>query len=410
VSPERTTAALLLDIDPISLVRGKRGLGLFDYVNDRSYVSSSFMSTAISKVFGTAMSGRGDDHQELADSELDLSATITMLPCKEHDKLTAVFAPLGYQVSYYTFESDEQHPEWGDFGYVNLTIKGNVRLRDLLKHLYVLIPVFDKQKHYWVDTDEVEKLLRMGQDWLPDHPERQFITSRYLKRQRRLVDMVFERLAAGSATEADVLTEPVEQGVRPLFQRRLEDVFDTVKATGATSVIDLGCGEGNLLKLFIADSQFRSITGVDVSTLALKRCSNRLNMDEAGESMLQRIRLFQGSLTYKDERLRGYQVACVVEVIEHIDPPRLQAFEEVLFGYARPRTIVLTTPNSEYNAVYQIDTHRHEDHRFEWTRAQFHQWAVTTAEKYGYTVRFSGIGDDDEVHGPPTQMGVFTCE
>jgi len=117
VSDERTTAALLLDIDPIDLARGKVGStggGLFDYVNDRPYVSSSFMSTAISKVYGTAMTGRADAHQALSDSPLDLTAVITMLPCRgEQEKLRAVFAPLGYEVSYETFYLGREFPGLG---------------------------------------------------------------------------------------------------------------------------------------------------------------------------------------------------------------------------------------------------------------------------------------------------------
>jgi len=405
-SPLRTTAALLMEIDPVSLVRGKRSMGVFDYVNDRPYVCSSFMSTAISKVFGTAMTGRGDDHQNLADSQLHLTATVSMLPCRDHEKLEAVFGPLGYEVAYDTFPLDEQFPAWGDSELVRLTISSQVRLRDLLKHLYVLIPIFDKQKHYWITEDEVDKLLRLGGDWLPTHPQKEYITSRYLKRQRRLVDLAFERLSQPMGT---VLAGDEFGGKVPLNRQRLEAVLAQVKSSGAASVIDLGCGEGNLLTMLVKDPAFTRIAGVDVSTQALKRCADRLNLDEASDSKSERIRIFQGSLTYRDDRFVGYDAACVVEVIEHIDLGRLEAFERVLFQYARPRTIVLTTPNSEYNAVFELDWHRHTDHRFEWTRAQFQQWATAVAERFNYTVSFIGVGDEDPLHGPVTQMAVFTC-
>jgi len=424
ISDERTTAALLLDIDPIDLARGKVGStsgGLFDYVNDRPYVSSSFMSTAITKVFGTAMTGRADNHQALSDSPLDLTATVTMLPCRgEQEKINAVFEPLGYEVSYETFISDEKFPEWGESKYVNLTIRGKVRLRDLLKHLYVLIPVFDRQKHYWVGTDEVEKLLRLGEDWLPNHPEKTYITGRYLNRKRSLVNMAFAQLASANAVDEEIFSdEPEETNEKfdkklNLNTQRLGSVVAALKNCGAKRVIDIGCGEGNLLNLLVKERQFTNIAGVDVSHVALERASDKLKLDRASESISERVQLFQGSLTYKDSRFSGYDAACVVEVIEHLDISRLAAFERVLFEFAKPPLVVLTTPNKEYNANYENlheDELRHGDHRFEWTRAEFREWANKVSEKFGYTVKFSEIGDVDETHGAPTQMGVFNlCE
>jgi len=453
---ERTTAAMLLDIDPIDLARGKVGSsggGLFDYINDRPYVSSSFMSTAISKVFGTAMTGRADAHQELSDTPLDLTTTATMLPCRgDREKLSGVFEPLGYAVSYENFILDEDFPDWGESSYVNLTISGKVRVRDLLKHLYVLIPVFDRQKHYWVGADEVDKLLRLGEDWLPSHPERAYITGRYLNRRRSLVNMAFERLAADGAADVDLLSselddtddllakqpddgsevQPVKQSIETpagssteqpdimlaeehdkkptLNEQRLGSVVATLKNCGAKSVIDIGCGEGSLLRLLVKERQFTKIAGVDVSHKALERARDRLKLERAGELMQERVQLFQGSLIYKDARFSGYDAACVVEVIEHLDLPRLAAFERVLFEFARPPVVVLTTPNKEYNANYGFlyeDDLRHRDHRFEWTRAEFREWASKTADRHGYSVQFSEVGAMDETFGAPTQQGVF---
>ena len=424
ISDERTTVALLLDINPIDLARGKAGStggGLFDYVNDRPYVSSSFLSTAISKVFGTAMTGRADAHQALSDSPMDLTAKITMLPCRgEQDKLKSVFEPLGYEVDYETFLDDENFPNWGESKYVNLTIKGNIRLRDLLKHLYVLIPVFDRQKHYWVGTDEVEKLLRNGEDWLPNHPEKTYITGRYLNRRRSLINKAFEQLTATNAVDGDVLPVALEESEdkserrQNLNAQRLGSVIAALKSHSVKRVIDLGCGEGKLLSLLMKEPQFTNITGVDVSHISLKRASESLKLERAGDSIRERIQLFQGSLTYKDSRFSGYDAACVIEVIEHLDMARLTAFERVLFEFAKPPVIVITTPNKEYNVNYGFSYEkdlRHSDHRFEWTREEFKTWANQTSEKFGYAVQFSEIGDIDELHGAPTQMGVFTkCE
>ena len=479
VSDERTTVALLLDVDPIDLARGKVGAtggGLFDYVNDRPYVSSSFMSTAISKVFGTAMTGRADVHQALSDSPLDLAATVAMLPCRsDRDKLYRVFEPLGYAVSFESFVMDEEFPGWGESPYVNLTIKGKVRLRDLLKHLYVLIPVFDRQKHYWVGEDEMEKLLRLGEDWLPRHPEKTFITTRYLSRRRSLINMAFEKLAGYGADEEEdgsgedgaetangaEITEGVETGSdglttvrgtetangaetsigetgatesttdaagatgttattetdekpgkKPnLNTQRLDAVIAALKNCGAKRVIDLGCGEGRLMSLLVKERRFTHIAGVDVSHIALKRAAEKLNLERGGDSLRERVKVFQGSLTYRDARFSGYDAACVIEVIEHLDLSRLSAFERVLFEFAKPPVAILTTPNKEYNAKYGLPEEkglRHEDHRFEWTREEFRGWATGTAGKFGYEVQFFEIGDRDDTCGAPTQMGVFT--
>jgi len=421
VSDKKTTAALLLDIDPIDLARGKTGStgGLFDYVNDRPYVSSSFLSVAISKVFRTAMTGRADEHQALSDSQLDLEAAVAMLPCRSDlSMLNRIFEPLGYRVKYENFVTDENFPAWGESKYVNLTISGKVRLRDLLKHIYVLIPVFDRQKHYWVGEDEVKKLLRNAEDWLIEHPEKGYITSRYLKNMRPLVNMAFERLvSAGEETEeAPVNETPQEISERKLNlnAQRLGSVIAALKSCRAKSVIDIGCGEGNLLNLLLREKQFQRIAGVDVSFLALERASEKLKLDRAGDSKNERVKLFQSSLTYKDPRFTGFDAVCVIEVIEHLDIPRLAAFERVLFEYTKPPAVIITTPNREYNVKYENvgeNGLRHGDHRFEWTRAEFHKWAEQIAEKYAYTVRFSEIGEIDETLGAATQMGVFTlCE
>jgi len=413
------TAALLLDIDPLDLARGKVGSrdgGLFDYVNDRPYVSSSFMSTAISKVYGTAMTGRCDKRQEMADSALDLTAIVTMLPCRgDTAMLESVFAPLGYTVVFTASELDEKHPEWGGSRYVDLTLSGKVRLQDLLRHLYVLIPVFDRQKHYWVGKEEVEKLLRHGERWLEEHPEKEFITRRYFARKQGLARLALDRLDNGEGGAIEEADETDNALKKPsLNSRRLTAVVDALKEVGATSVIDMGCGEGNLLQLLMKEKSFAKVAGMDVSCSILERAYQRLKVDRMPELQKNRINLFQSSLTYKDDRYAGYDAAAVVEVIEHLDQNRLAAFEQILFGATKPPVVVLTTPNIEYNENYESLTEgslRHGDHRFEWTRAEFLQWGNEVADKYGYTVKYSDIGDEDETRGTPTQMGVFTlCE
>jgi 3' terminal RNA ribose 2'-O-methyltransferase Hen1 len=425
VSDTRCTAALLLDIDPIDLARGKEGAkggGLFDYVNDRPYVSSSFMSTAISRVFGSALSGRCEEKPALAVAEHDLTSVVSALPCRgDVEMIDRIFSPLGYEVHYTKEPLDEKFPEWGDGCYVNLSLSRRCLLKDLLAHLYILIPVFDRRKHYWIGAGEIDKLLEKGSGWIENHPERDFIVRRYLTGRKRLARMAIERLDDGeSGATEDADLEPAEQEAREgaevkknLNTRRLEAVIEALLLNGASTVIDLGCGEGNLLRMLTREKSFARVAGADASTLALERAGRRLKVENMSQARAERLTLFHGSLTYRDERFSGYDAAVCVEVIEHIDQNRLAAFEDVLFAHARPRVIVITTPNIEYNEKFEKMSGplRHGDHRFEWTRSEFHAWGNGAARRNGYEAVFSDIGDIDGERGTQTQMGVFTrCE
>lgn len=413
ISDESTTAALLLDIDPLDLARGKAGSsegGLFDYVNDRPYVCSSFMSTAISKVFGTAMSGRSKEKQALADTPLTLSARLHMLAAPNQNMIPEIFEPLGYMTAMEAFPNDDKFTRWGQSKYVNLTLSGTVRLRDLLNHLYVLIPVFDTQKHYYISAEEIEKLLSHGEGWLKEHPKCEYITSRYLSRRRSLINKALAQLTDEPDPADTSQAEPKEQ--KPNLNRtRLQAVVQAVLSTGAKSVIDMGCGEGNLLRQLLLEKQLQKVAAFDVSFTALERCKQKLKIDRMHESLQGKLDLFQSSLTYRDKRFEGFDCACVIEVIEHLDSSRLTAFARVLFAFARPRAVIVTTPNIEYNVNYEHMKEaalRHSDHRFEWNRAQFAQWAYSVCEAYGYQVELRPIGEGDDETGAPTQMGLFT--
>jgi 3' terminal RNA ribose 2'-O-methyltransferase Hen1 len=421
VSKERCTAALLLDIDPVDLARGHRrpgGEGLFDYVNDRPYVASSFLSVAISRVFGTAMSGRSKDRPELVEAALPFEVRITMLPCRgDEDIIRRLFEPLGYKVTVQGYTLDEKFPGWGESGYFTVDLAAHCRLRDLLSHIYVLVPVLDQEKHYWVGEDEVKKLLRHGAGWLAEHPEREMITTRYLRRQCYLINQALNKLMEEESPDPEETIEELDTGEEVsdknlnLNQQRIGNVVSVLKSVGARRVIDLGCGEGNLLELLHKDKHFTEITGVDVSPRSLERAKGRLKLDRLPDKQRERITLFQGSLTYRDKRFKGYDAATVTEVIEHLDQNRLGAFERVIFEFARPATVIITTPNKEYNVRYEnllTGDVRHRDHRFEWSRWEFQDWAENAAGRFGYSVRFLPIGEEDPELGAPTQMGVFT--
>lgn len=412
-SPSLCTVALLVEIDPVALVRGRGPAGeggqLDQYVNDRPYAANSFLSVAMGRLFTTAMSGRSKERPELAEKKIPLEAYLPVIAARGGEELVRqLFEPLGYEVQVKGSTLDDQFPAWGASPYVSLTISGIARLQDLLTHLYVLIPVLDNEKHYWVSDDEIEKLLRRGEGWLAAHPAKDLIVSRYLKRQHSLTREALDRLLADEPVMEQSATRAEH---RPsMHEPRLQAVLATLKSTGAKRVLDLGCGEGKLLRLLLADHQFATVLGMDVSWRSLELAKERLRLDELPERQRARIELVQGSLTYRDQRLSGFDAAAVVEVIEHLDAPRLATFERNLFEFARPQYIVLTTPNAEYNTVFgtlPAGEFRHGDHRFEWTRAQFEQWAGEVASRFGYTFRVEPVGPEEPGHGAPTQMAIF---
>ncbi|MFG1922057.1 3' terminal RNA ribose 2'-O-methyltransferase Hen1 [Cryptosporangium sp. NPDC048952] len=413
-TPERSTVALLLEIDPIALVRSQTPQALSQYVNDRPYVASSMLSVALGKVFRTALNGRCDARPDLAERPLPLEIRLPAVPSQGGPELLErLFAPLGWAVRAAPIPLDPQVPAWGNSRYVSLELTGEVRLADALNHLYVLLPVLDDAKHYWVSEDEVEKLLRAGERWLARHPERDLITRRYLRHRRSLVLSAVGRLAEVDDTEPEALDNAVAAEQRPLARRRIDAVVAALVEEGAASVADVGCGEGALLRALLNEPRFARVLGVDVSARALEAAARRLNFDRMSDHVRARIELIQSSLTYRDDRLQNYDAVVLMEVIEHVDPPRLPALGRTLFGTARPKTVLVTTPNAEYNVRYTglaAGAVRHPDHRFEWTRAEFRAWAGHTAAEYGYTVRYQPIGDEDPELGPPTQLAIFRRE
>lgn len=472
---ERCTAALLLEVDPPALARRGRGKGrsgaaadaaLAQYVNDRPYAASSLMAVALRTVFASALRGECRTLPERAAAPLPLRIEVPALPARGGAALVVrLFEPLGWRVTAEPVPLDAGFPEWGDSRYVRLELEGELRLSDALRHLYVLLPVLDDAKHYWVSADEVDKLLRFGEGWLAGHPEQQLITRRYLARRWALTREANERLelvrladaddsqvedldnaveqdgpegaeapegaeGAEGTQEPDRTTGEVTPGAPgepggadpadpadpaephvPLAVRRREAILAALRAAGAARVLDLGCGQGQLLAALLREPRFTEVVGVDVSVRALEMAARRLRLDRMGERQSARLKLFQGSLAYTDKRLKGYDAAVLSEVVEHLDPPRLPALAYAVFGAARPRTVVVTTPNVEYNVRWETlpaGHVRHADHRFEWTRGEFRDWARAVADRYGYAVEFAPVGPDDPEVGPPTQLALFT--
>ena len=424
---ESCTAALLLDIDPVELVRGSPSNGgkssvqdspLKQYVNDRPYAASSFMSVAISKVFRTALSGRCKNLPDLAERKIPLQAHLPVIPCRGGTSLLQeLLEPLGYEIEAKSLPLDKTFPQWQDSIYFNVTLSNTIRLSDLLSHLYVLIPVLDDDKHYWVGDEEVEKLLRHGEGWLNTHPYKDQITQRYLKRRWSLIKKALAQLVEEDSQDLEEkdLTQNLEEAAieQPisLNQQRLESVAKILTQQQVTRVIDLGCGEGKLLRYLLKNKSIEQITGVDVSYRHLEIAKKRLKLDDLPFHQKEKIQLIQGSLTYRDKRFNGYDAATMIEVVEHLDSNRLGAVERVVFEFARPKLVIVTTPNIEYNVRFESlpnDKLRHQDHRFEWTRQEFRDWANDVASRFNYQVTFQSIGNEDEQVGAPTQMAIFT--
>ncbi|MDR3084411.1 MAG: 3' terminal RNA ribose 2'-O-methyltransferase Hen1 [Streptomyces sp.] len=467
----RCTVALLLEVDAVALVRKGRGKGrggapgaaLAQYVNDRPYAASSLLAVALSSVFSSAMKGVCAARPERVGVALPLRIEIPALPARGGPGLVrSLFEPLGWEVTAEPVALDAEFPEWGESRYVGLVLESSeLTLAEALRHLYVLLPVLDDAKHYWVSADEVDKLLRAGEGWLPGHPEQQLITNRYLSRRWSLTREAKERLelvrlaevddseveeidnAVGEETGTEETgaeetraeetagteretktgeTAEAEEGTgtdgeagaqekaTSLAVQRRDAIVAALRASGAGRVLDLGCGQGQLVQALLKDPRFTEIVGVDVSMRALTIASRRLKTDRMGERQASRVTLLQGSLAYTDNRLKGYDAAVLSEVVEHVDLPRLPALEYAVFGSARPRTVLVTTPNVEYNVRWETlpaGHVRHGDHRFEWTREEFRSWAHQVAERHGYTVEFTPVGPDDPEVGPPTQMATF---
>jgi 3' terminal RNA ribose 2'-O-methyltransferase Hen1 len=402
--PERCTFAMLLEVDPVGLVRNKRFRGdtgaLDHYVNDRPYVASSMLAVAIGAVFRTAMTGRSDSYPALAASPLPLRIAIPAVSVRgDDDLLERLFAPCGWNVASEPIPLDPAFPEWGDSRFRSVTLTGRVRLADALRQLYVLLPVLDDAKHYWVGDDEVAKLERAGEGWLPAHPERELITRRYLLHHGSLVSQTLDADAATPVT--------------PLRHARADAVVRALADVGAHSVVDMGCGQGALLARLVKDRAISRVVGVDVSTRSLEQAARVLHLERASDAERERIQLLHGSVVYRDDRLRGMDAMVLMEVVEHVEPSRLPALEDAVLAGARPASVVVTTPNAEYNVLYPglaPGAFRHDDHRFEWTRAQFREWGDAVAARHGYTAEYRPVGPEHPVHGAPTQLALLRRE
>lgn len=428
VAEDHVTVALLTEIDPVGLVRGPAAFSqLNQYVNDRPYVASSLTSVALKTAFSTALAGRSASPSRNArlSERMRWVVSLPAVACEAGEGLIQrIFAPLGYTVGADQLPLDTRFPAWGLANLYSVTLDGMQTVQDVLSHLYVLLPVLDNSKHYYVGVEETDKLLAHGGVWLAAHPERELIARRYLRYKRPLVQSAIARLIEADAqitddagsdddSESDGESAGAAESADPeigLHELRLNTVLAAIREADAHSLADLGCGEGKLLALALKERTLTRIVGMDVSSVALARARRRLHLDTLPPAQRQRITVEQGSLLYRDQRLAGFDVVTLVEVIEHLDPPRLAVMERVVFQHAHPRRVIVTTPNREYNAHWKSlgsERLRHSDHRFEWTRAECQSWAERVGAQYGYRMTHQNVGPVDAALGAPSQLVIF---
>jgi 3' terminal RNA ribose 2'-O-methyltransferase Hen1 len=390
---------LAVDLDNVEAVRGGADWALGKYVSDRPYTASSLLCVAISKVFRSAVAGKCLKDPPLVEQELDLEFQLPAVKVSE-EMCLKLFGPLGYRIQVGRGPSEDGGGEWEAGGCVWLVGRKTGLVRDLLNHLLVLIPAMDHGKHYWVEEGEVDKLLTQGKGWLEDHPQRDFIVRTCLKKQGKLIRDFDNRIQLRA-------NQNQACGKRDLHSVRLDTVLRKIFEFAPSSVVDLGCGEGKFLTKLLEETNIPKISGMDVSTRAIGALSEKL--DRYYCQHRGRARLFAGSLVYRDIRIAGFDAAVMIEVIEHIDPERLHAVETAVFGDARPRRVIVTTPNRDYNCLFVGlgGGLRHGGHRFEWTRGEFEKWAEKISDEYGYTFCIKGIGDEHPEYWTPSQMAIF---
>jgi 3' terminal RNA ribose 2'-O-methyltransferase Hen1 len=192
-----------------------------------------------------------------------------------------------------------------------------------------------------------------------------------------------------------------------LHDQRIEAVLAVLRARGATTVLDLGCGAGALALRLIHERRIGRVVGVDLSADALHDLRAGLR-DEPSE-IRRKLDLVHGSMTELDGAFGSFDAAVSVESIEHVAPDRLSRFERSVFANLSPATVIVTTPNRDFNGLLGVPPHRfrHPDHRFEWGRAKFRSWAAGTAGRSGYDVAFHDVAGAHPVFGGATQMAVF---
>ncbi|WP_394187874.1 3' terminal RNA ribose 2'-O-methyltransferase Hen1 [Paenisporosarcina quisquiliarum] len=387
--------------DPIELVRNNsKSNDITHYINDREFAVSSIFCSFIRSALGTAINGQPkEEHVKWVNHPFSFQFEFGPVASSLSDKqLQDLFEPIGYKVMItrpelqYSFHiKDESSARY-------ISLKGQQTLQDGLRHLFVLIPVIDNYKHYFIDEKEIEKLERYGEGWLENHPMKEYIYRQSL-RFKEVYSIVENK-------KSDEDRENVVKKTR-LNELRYEKIVSTISQMQPKSIVDIGSGEGKLSELLGFVQGVQEVLAVEPSQSAMLKALKRFDKVK-GQSNFVMPETLWGSLFYYDERLKGKDVVVLCEVIEHIDESRLPKVMETILGDYQPGILIITTPNREYNEVYDMEgTLRHTDHRFEWTRAEFQQWCAERNHRDTYSLNFEGIGEEHNTQGFPTQMCVF---
>lgn len=384
--------------DPLSLVNSKdQTYDITHYINDREFAVSSIFTSFIRSALATALNGKPkEEYAEWVEHPFNLTFSFGPVATElEEETIRSLFEPLGYTVLIEAGEVDYSFELKDRSSALYITVSGNVTLQKGLQQLFVLIPLLDNYKHYYIDEREIEKLQRYGEGWLEDHPKREYIIRKSL-RFRELYNLF------GITDEREI------KQTKPLNELRYEKIIRKVEGlSNRRKIVDFGSGEGKLSAKLGFVAGVEEILAVEPSESETIKANKRFERFKEEKGFVEPIPMW-GSLFYFDERLQHKDVMILCEVIEHIDVERLPKVMELIFKFYKPETLIITTPNSEYNEIYGMeDEKRHDDHRFEWTREEFRQWC-NRIKTDDYTIDFEGIGEVDSKKGTPTQMSTFS--
>lgn len=398
---EEVEVTIFVTPDPIELLQNRsNSYDITHYINDREFAVSSIFTSFVRSALGTALNGQPkEEYLKWVSYRFPFKFQFGPVASTFSDlQIKDLFEPIGYEVSISRPEIDYAIDLKEKSSARMITLSANQTLQDALRHLFVLIPVIDDYKHYFIDEKEIEKLQRYGEGWLEEHPKRDSIYRQALRFKE-----IYSQVERPSSQEQ---TDEEAKKVR-LNDLRYGKIVEKAEIMRPKSIVDFGSGEGKLsLRLGFLEG-VKEILAVEPSEIENLKAKRRFEKVKDQPNFVEPETLW-GSLFYFDERLKGKDLIILCEVIEHIDEYRLPKAMDMILHQYTPESLIITTPNKEYNVVYDMEeNYRHSDHRFEWTRQEFREWCHARNHQNLYELEFLGIGQEHLSQGFPTQMCVF---